>query len=147
MLVMRVALLAALWVVGGCSASSSGGGTDSPRPSGDGASLTPASLQPSLVPDPTTPGSPGPFDLPASMVDPVVAEIAHLANVPIDQVIVKSAESLTFPDGGLGCPVPGMVYTQVQVDGFKIVADVGGKTYDFRGTGPDRFRQCTTPRG
>lgn len=147
MLVLRIALLAALWVVGGCSASSSGGGSGSPRPSEVGASLAPASLRPTRVPDAGSPGSPGPIDLPASVVDPVVAEIARLANVPIDQVIVKSAEAVTFPDGGLGCPVPGMVYIQVLVDGFKIVAEAGGTTYDFRGTGPDRFRRCTNAGG
>jgi hypothetical protein len=147
MLVLRIALVAALWVVAGCSAaSSSGSGTGSPRPSGEGASLVPASARPSRLPDATTSGSPGPFELPASIVDPVVAEVAHLAGVPADQVVVKSAESLTFPDGGLGCPLPGMVYTQVQVEGFKIIAEVSGKTYDFRGTGPTAFRQCTTPR-
>ena len=145
MLVMRIALLATLWVVSGCSASS-GDGSDSPRPSRDPASLTPASLRPSLIPDPAT-GSPGPFELSASFIDPVVAEIAHLANVAVDEVVVRSAESLTFPDAGLGCPVPGMVYAQVQVEGYKIVADVGGKTFDYRGTRPGSFRRCTTGGG
>ena len=141
MLVMRIALLATLWVVGGCSASS-GDGSDSPRPSGDAASLTPASQRPIQLPDPPT-ASPGPLDLSAEFVDPVVADIARFAGVPVDQVVIRSTESLTFPNAGLGCPVPGMVYAQVQVEGFKIVADVGGKIFDYRGTGPGRFRRCT----
>ncbi len=67
---------------------------------------------------------------------------ARLAGVPVEQVVVVSAEAVTFPDGSLGCPQPGMVYTQALVDGYKIVAEAGGKTYDFRGTG-STFRLCT----
>ena len=55
-----------------------------------------------------------------------------------------SAEAVTFPDGGLGCPEPGMAYTQVMTDGYKVVATAGGKTYDYRGTG-STFRRCTNP--
>lgn len=132
MMMFRIALLATAWIVAGCSAAA---------PSRDTGSLTPASVTPSLIPDGSAAASRGPFDLPASIVDPVVAEIARLAGVPVDQVTVLSAESVTFPDGGLGCPVPGMVYIQVQVDGFKIVAEAGGNTYDFRGSG-GTFRQC-----
>ena len=88
----------------------------------------------------------GAIALPQSVIDPVVAEVAKLAGVPADQVTVISAEEVTFSDGSLGCPQPGMVYTQALVDGYKIVAEAGGKTYDFRGSG-STFRQCTNPTG
>jgi hypothetical protein len=133
MLVVRITLLAAVWVVSGCSAASSSGGPDR--------SLTPSSVQPSLEPGASASGS---IDLPQSIIDPVVAEVARLAGVPADQVTVISAEEVTFPDGSLGCPVPGMAYTQVLTDGYKIVAEAGGKTYDFRGTGSS-FRLCEKP--
>jgi hypothetical protein len=125
MLVIRITLIAALWVLGGCSAASSSGGPSGP---------TQGSAEPS--------SGAGAGNLPSSVVDPVVAEVARLAGVPIDQVDIVSAEEVTFPDGSLGCPQPGMVYTQAMVDGYKIVAEVGGKTYDFRGTG-STFRLCT----
>ena len=126
MLVIRVTLIAALWVVGGCSAASSSNGP-----------LTPASDQPTQES-----AGPGAVNLPASVVDPVVADVARLAGVPVDQVVVVSAEEVTFPAGSLGCPQPGMVYTQAMVDGYKIVAEAGGKTYDYRGSG-STFRLCT----
>ncbi len=121
MRILSLTLLAAAWVVGGCSAASS-------------------SVQPSQVPG----GNPsGNIALPASVIEPVVADVAKLAGVPADQVTVISAEALTFPDGSLGCPQPGMVYTQALVDGYKIIAEAGGKTYDYRGTG-STFRLCAT---
>jgi hypothetical protein len=136
MRVLRIAIFATLWVAAGCS--SSGGSGGSLRPSGD---------QPSQVPDTTPGGSPGAIDLPASIVDPVVAEIARVASVPASAVVIQSAEPVTFPDGSLGCPLPGMAYTQVQVDGYRIVAIAAGTTYDYRGSGPGNFRRCETPSG
>jgi hypothetical protein len=87
--------------------------------------------------------SPWSVGLSASVVDPVVEAIARLAGVSVDEVTVQSAESMTFPDAGLGCPIPGMVYTQVQVDGYKVVAVAAGTTYDYRGTGRGVFRLCS----
>ena len=133
MLVVRITLLAAIWVVSGCSAAASSDGPGS---------LTPSSVQPS----PSAAEPSDSIDLPASIIDPVVAEVARLAGVPTAQVTVVSAEEVTFSDGSLGCPAPGMVYTQALVDGYKIVAEAGGKTYDFRGAG-STFRQCTNPAG
>ena len=126
MRIVSLTLLAAVWVVAGCSSASS-----SVQPSQASASQEKPS---------------GAIDLPQSVIDPVVAEVAKLAGVPADQVTVISAEEVTFSDGSLGCPQPGMVYTQALVDGYKIVAEAGGKTYDFRGTG-STFRQCTNPTG
>jgi hypothetical protein len=74
---------------------------------------------------------------------PIVADIAKVAGVAVDQVAVQSVESMTFPDAGLGCPVPGVAYPQVLVDGYKVIATAGGTTYDYRGTGPGVFRRCT----
>jgi hypothetical protein len=139
MLIVRITVLAAVWAVSACTAAA---------PSGDGrGSLVPSSTQPTRISDTASPGPSGSFDLPQSIVEPVIAEAARLAGVPIDQVTVISAESVTFPDGGLGCPLPGMAYTQVQVEGFKLVADVAGTTYDFRGTSPTKFRLCEKSAG
>ena len=139
MTTLRVALIAAMWVASGCSAASSS--------ADDHGSLTQATEQPSLVPGESPSGSAGANSLPSSITDPIVAEIAGLAGVPADQVVVVSAEAVTFPDGGLGCPEPGMAYTQVLVDGYKVIATAAGRTYDYRGTGAGTFRRCTNASG
>ena len=109
-------------------------------------SIEPEDGQPTEVPAAGSTGSPGTVGLPPSIIDPVVKEIANLASVPTDAVTILSAEAVTFPNGGLGCPVPGMAYTQVLVDGYKIVAEAAGTTYDYRGSGAGRFRRCMTTR-
>jgi hypothetical protein len=134
----RVALLAAIWIVSGCSAAGSSDGTGS---------LGPSSSEPSAIPDDTgaASSSPGVLDLPASVIEPVVAEISRLSGVPVAEVSIVSAEAATFPDGSLGCPVPGMAYTQMVTDGYRIVADAGGTTYDYRGT-RNSFSRCLNPK-
>ncbi len=129
--VLRIALLAVLWITAGCSSSGGASG-----------SMNRGSDQPSQPPG----ASAGLLHLPTSVVDPVVAEIARDAAVAIDQVVVQSAEPVTFPDGSLGCPLPGMMYTQVQIDGYRIVAVAAGTTYDYRGSGAS-FRRCEKPAG
>jgi hypothetical protein len=136
MQVLRIAILATLWVAAGCSSGS-----------GSGASLRVSGNQPSQIPGMTPSGGPGAIDLPAAIVDPVVAEIARVASVPLAAVVIETAAAVTFPDGSLGCPLPGMSYTQVQVDGYRIVAVAAGTTYDYRGSGPGNFRRCEAPAG
>ena len=41
---------------------------------------------------------------------------------------VLSAEAVTWPDGSLGCPQPGMMYTQALVPGFRIVLQAADRT-------------------
>ena len=60
--------------------------------------------------------------------DPNLSELVALASADLmerlsvgpDDLVVVSAESVVWPDGSLGCPIPDMRYTQVQVDGAKI---------------------------
>jgi hypothetical protein len=131
-MIVRIALFVAALVVAGCSSAAA--------PSQAGPSTTPGF---SVVPVSPEIGSmsPGTIDLPASISDPVVADIAKTAGVPVNQVQVISAQAVTFPDGSLGCPQPGLAYTQIVVDGYKIVAKAGGTVYDYRGTG-STFKRC-----
>ena len=101
--------------------------------------MTPPSQEPSREPSAST----GPIvDIAPSILDPVVADAASRAGVTPDQVVVVSAETKTYPDGSLGCPQPGMAYTQMIVDGWKIVAEANGVSYDYRGSGAN-FRLCS----
>jgi hypothetical protein len=131
-MIVRIALLVAAVVVAGCSSAA-------------GPSQAAPAKSPTFSAVPLTPEngsmSPGTIDLPASTIDPVVADIAKTAGVPVEQVEVISAQSVTFPDGSLGCPSKGMLYTQVQVDGYQIVAQAGGTVYDYRGSGSS-FMRC-----
>jgi len=131
----------------GCSASSGGAPSDGPGTS-SGTSVEPgvspsgpdaSSFRP-VTPAPGPSGS-GSVTLPPSIVDPIVADAAARLGVPASDVVVVTAVAKTWSDGGLGCPIPGMVYPQMLTDGYQVVVRVGLQTLDYRGSG-SQFRIC-----
>jgi hypothetical protein len=52
----------------------------------------------------------------------VVADAAARFQVDENDVVLTRAEQVTWPDGSLGCPQPGRMYTQMQVSGYRVVA-------------------------
>ena len=82
---------------------------------------------------------PGP---PAELVGRLVAELgAELARPPSD-VQIESVERVTWRDGSLGCPEPGMFYTQALVPGFRVILVVDGRRFDYRTGRGGTFRRC-----
>ncbi len=46
---------------------------------------------------------------------------------------VAVAHELTWPDGSLGCPEPGVEYTQALIDGYRIELIDGDTVYQYHG--------------
>ncbi len=80
--------------------------------------------------------------LPASILDPIIADAANRTSAQIADITVVITESVTWPDAGLGCPDPEVSYPQVPVDGYRVVLNAAGQTLDYRGRGVGRFRLC-----
>jgi hypothetical protein len=72
---------------------------------------------------------------------PVVEDLSRRLNVPLSDIEVVAQEAVTWPDGGLGCPQPGMNYIQVPVDGLRIVLSHAGTNYEYH-TGESTFVLC-----
>jgi len=75
--------------------------------------------------------------IPREVRHAVVADAARRFNVAESAVVLTRAEQVTWPDGSLGCPEPGRMYTQMLVAGFRVAArtTAGELTYhtDSRG--------------
>jgi hypothetical protein len=75
--------------------------------------------------------------MPANPEDslPVVAaaidDLARRLGAPPEDIEVLSAEEVTWPDGSLGCPEPGMSYTQALVNGAKVVLRYEDRVYVY----------------
>jgi hypothetical protein len=124
---------AAAIIVAACTAGSGAGGSDGP-------SAAPGSAEPS-----SQSGGGGDVSLPPSIIDPIVADAAARLGVDPSVVTIVSAHAETFSDGSLGCPQPGMMYTQALVDGYQVVVEANGTQLDYRGSGPGQFRLCENP--
>jgi hypothetical protein len=58
-----------------------------------------------------------------------------------EAITVVSAQAMTWNDSSLGCPVAGMMYTQVITPGYQIILKANGVEYDYR-TDQSYFRIC-----
>jgi hypothetical protein len=116
--------------------------TETPLIPANPATLAPAPTQPQ-------PAAPAPAPIPpnsvvvapplgpgiTAVVDTARADLARRRSVAIDTVELVQIWTVVWPDGGLGCPRPGMVYPQVQVDGWLIRLRVGAQMFDYHGDG------------
>jgi hypothetical protein len=64
-----------------------------------------------------------------------VTDLATRLSVPAERIQFLEMKSMLWPDRGLGCPRPGMVYPQVQQDGYLIRLRAGKREFDYHGGG------------
>ena len=86
-------------------------------------------------------------EVPQGILDPILKEAAALAKVSHEQLVIVRAQSVIWSDGSLGCPEPGMMYTQALVNGYWVIIEAGGKKYDFRVGSGGSFRLCPPGQG
>jgi hypothetical protein len=108
-------------------------------PESDGS--TPSSRPPFRTASPaplTPPGAPA--EVPEAKWSALVSDLAA-RGVSGDPTLV-SAERVEFANGSLGCPQPGMSYTQALVNGYRIVVRTDDRTFDYRFGRGDEPRLC-----
>src|SRR5437588_12532072 len=86
-------------------------------------------------------------EVPQPILESITKEVAAVAKVGREQLVIVRAESVVWNDGSLGCPEPGMMYTQALGNGYWLVIDAAGQTYDFRVDRSGRFRLCPPGQG
>ncbi len=62
-------------------------------------------------------------------------DLASRLAISIAEISLISFEEVTWPDGSLGCPHPDMKYTQVPVDGSRIILAVKDRRYEYHSGG------------
>ncbi len=68
---------------------------------------------------------------PDEMIKAALEDAANRSTTPPADIKVISEEAVTWPDGSLGCPQPGMMYTQALVAGYRIVLQAGAQTLNY----------------
>jgi hypothetical protein len=138
-------VVAGLLVLAGCGSES-----ESPSGTGQESTVSPSTQPP--TPDPTTPSrtpsptTPSPSTPTQGPIEQAKADLAGRLGVQPGQITLVSSEEVTWPDGSLGCPQPGMRYTQALVDGTRIVLAAGGKQYHYHAGGRRGPFLCTNPQ-
>ncbi|MBP8921114.1 MAG: hypothetical protein KBG85_15515 [Micropruina sp.] len=125
----RFGCLIALTLLSACSMVP--GGSPSPGPSEASPSGSPSrfiTTQP--LPSASVPAG-TPAEVSAARLEAIRADLTG-RGVQAGEVRVVSADNVRFNDGSLGCPRPGVQYTQAQVDGMRVVVEAGGRSFDYR---------------
>ncbi len=120
--------------------------TASPEPT---AGLPPVRLTDVLpvVPLPVPTSGPGLItaEVPQALLDAILADAEVRSGVPGEQLTLLRAEAVTWRDGSLGCPQPGMMYTQALVPGYWVVLEANGQELDYSASTGGYFFLCEDP--
>jgi len=81
-----------------------------------------------------------------SLVDKVLDDAARRTGVAVEKLQVLSADSVTWPDGSLGCPQPGMMYTQALVPGYRVRIQAAGQLLDYHASSRGALVVCPAGR-
>ena len=96
--------------------------------------------------DPEAPVKPGGSQAMQLMLERILADAAQRTGLPRDEVKVLTVESVTWADGALGCPEPGMMYTQALVRGYRVRVDAAGTTLLYHAGTQHTFVHCPPER-
>lgn len=77
-----------------------------------------------------------------TLVKEISADLEKRAGAKPEEVALTQIEAVTWPDGSLGCPQPGMMYTMAIVEGYRITYKVAGEAYYYHTAGGKRFNYC-----
>lgn len=69
------------------------------------------------------------------LVGLAVTDAAARFGVPPEAIVVVAVEEVVWPNGGLGCPRPGMSYAQIPTDGLRIILEYSTTEYVYHSGG------------
>jgi len=78
------------------------------------------------------------------LIEQATADLAKRLEINAEAIQVLRAESVVWPDTGLGCPQPGMRYKQVPEDGALIILQAQGVVYEYHSGGSRGLFLCET---
>jgi len=81
-----------------------------------------------------------------SVVEAAIDDAVERTGLERDAIKVLSADAVTWGDGSLGCPEPGMMYTQALVPGYRVRLEAGGAVLDYHASARGRPSLCPAGR-
>lgn len=82
----------------------------------------------------------------AEQINDAKKHLASKLNIDTATISLAGVESVTWRSGAMGCPEPGMVYTQALVPGKLIMLKVGKKAYRYHSSPEGSPFYCSNAR-
>jgi len=80
-----------------------------------------------------------------NLIDKAIADLTQRLSIPATQIKLVEATPVVWPDSSLGCPQPGMAYTQVLTPGYLILLEADGKIYEYHANRDTYVISCENP--
>ncbi len=81
-----------------------------------------------------------------SIIRAAVDEAARRTGLNASALQVISSEAVTWPDGSLGCPEPGLMYTKAPVPGYRIRIQAGDTVLNYHASERGYLVYCPSER-
>ena len=75
-----------------------------------------------------------------------IADLAERLDVDPESIEVLDARQVTWRDGSVGCPAPGLAYSQAEVPGYLVVLRVDDASYRYHAADARAPFLCDTPQ-
>ncbi|WP_374686797.1 hypothetical protein [Promineifilum sp.] len=143
-------LLAVLFLAAGCAPQADTPATEpATEPAATPTTGTEVEGPGTPIPAPTdaAPTDAAPADLPMGetpeeMFTAVLEDALARSGAERSAVQVVKSEQVEWSDGSLGCPQPDTMYTMAIINGYQVILDVAGQTYDYRLSDSGAFVLC-----
>jgi len=81
-----------------------------------------------------------------SLTEAVLADASKRTGLDVADLEVVESISVTWPDGSLGCPEPGMNYTMALVPGYRIRIKSGEQVLNYHASARGYWVYCPLGR-
>lgn len=81
----------------------------------------------------------------ADELEQAIADASAHFDVDPSDIEVREVRAVTWPDGAIGCPQPGEVYTQALVEGYRILLGIDGQSISYHGELSGDPERCDEP--
>ena len=81
-------------------------------------------------------------EVPSDIMEKILVDLAERTGAEEGDIKIIQTEARVWNDGSLGCPMPGEVYIQILVSGYRVVFQVEGVEYDYRMADSGHFKLC-----
>jgi hypothetical protein len=81
-----------------------------------------------------------------ALTEAALVDASQRTGRPRSEWSVVAAEAVTWRSGALGCPQPGMLYTDALVPGYRIVIEAAGQRLDYHASAHGAPLLCPADR-
>ena len=80
-----------------------------------------------------------------TLIEKAKADLAQRLSIPASQISLIEAQEVFWSDASLGCPQPGIVYTQIQVPGYLIMLESDSNEFKYHANIHGYVFYCENP--